>query len=247
MRGRTFVMSQFMYPDPSSVRAELARDLAQGARERNCEVYVSDGTGGRFREGLIDLRVNVSNQIPGMGPDRRRLMQLVCEHMGPWDVALWTEEKPSLMLDIALIVEPIFGRHADLVIPARTDEAWMSHPREQIFIEKFCNTVFAAATGAEVDCWFGPFAATRDVIRKFFLKEPEEGGDDKWLSIHRPRIDAIAAGIPVASVFVPNYRYDARQRAEEEGNIGMMEKRVAQCNSLVPPLLARAKQLGLCK
>lgn len=236
-----------MYTDPTCIRAKLALELVQAAKSRNCEVYISDGTGGEFRQKLIELGASVTNQIPNMGPDRRRLMRLVYDRMkNPSDVALWTEEKPKLMLDLDRIVGPIVRGEVDLVIPARTEKAWASHPTEQVLIEKFCNRAFHAFTGVEIDCWFGPFAANLAALAMFLFRQ-EDGTDDKWMSIHGPRVDIIGQGLLVKSVDVPNYRYDADQRAEEEGNTDLILKRVAQINNLVPALHARAKALHLCK
>ncbi len=244
MKLVTFVMSQFMYHDQNSVRSQLARELVSKAKSRECLVRISDGTGGQFRRDIELRGANVSEQVQGMGPDRRRLMRLVYRNMEMRDVALWTEEKPSLIDDLELIIGPIMMDQADLVIPARTEEAWATHPPEQVLIEKFCNRAFKAFTNVEIDCWFGPFAANAKALGHFIARE-EDGTDDKWMSIHGPRVDVIAAGLRVKSVPVPKYRYDARQRAEEEGNTALILKRVEQANNLVPALYARAKALGL--
>jgi hypothetical protein len=239
------IVTQTKYNSVKDTRAKIALRTVAKATGKGLSAFISDGTGGEFREQIISLGATVSDQPSDttMGADRRRILKLAADSLPDDGIVFWTEpEKDTLIQDIPLLVRPILEHRIDLVIPARSRAGWDTYPPEQVDIERFGNRAFQAFTGVEADIWFGPFAANKRALQHFLDYTGEYG--DKWDSIHIPRVSIFATGLAVMSIFSPNFRYPAEQCKEEEGNPTLILKRLNQMNNLIPALYKECIKFG---
>jgi hypothetical protein len=133
----------------------------------------------------------------------------------------------------------------DVVVPRRARDLFRdTYPVEQYHSESFANALLTAAAGeagfdADLDWHFGPFG-----LRKQHAHLWRAHGGELWDAQVVPVADALRAGLRVGGVEVP-FSAPADMKAEEEGSLLFIRKRLDQINFLDPKVmaaLARAKK-----
>ena len=257
--SRTVIATTTFYPSPDDPRIVQALETFEALDAAGYTTCVVDGGS---KQSFIDaaralpcIRIEDEKER-GMGAGRRQAMRMasfIATERASFSpgftdggVVLWMEpEKTGLVPFIADIVRPLERHEADLVLPARRSMA--SYPVEQEYAERLGNKAFTDLTGHALDAWFGP-RAIRPAALKFFLDYDGKSADgkeeygDKWDSIFVPVLRAIADGLTVTSVDV-GYIHPAQQKLDEEGNIDMLIKRIAQLQNLVPMLRDESRAL----
>lgn len=231
----------------SKVREVLALKLFENAEKLGIRCTVVDGgsnadfleKAGKFRNVKI-----FPQTAKGMGGGRREALRLAAEEFSDPAVDhcfFWVEpEKDGLITaeNLEKMTEPLRGDEIGIVVPARKEEGIDTLPDFQARIEQRANREAARSAGRYIskedikdvwDLWFGPKMFNRKGLQ-YFLEY--KGELDKWDSIIKPVINAYKAGIGIASVPV-DYEYDESQRADEDGNRVMQEKRVFQYHKIL--------------
>jgi hypothetical protein len=128
---------------------------------------------------------------------------------------------------------------SDVVVPAREDSAWKaSYPIEQWHSENYANHYMNTAARelggweAPLDWHFGPLAFQVQHASLWLRSEGE-----LWDAQCLPLVEAIKAGLRVTTVEV-DFRASLEMKAEEEGDLGFVEKRLMQINYLDPKIKA---------
>lgn len=227
------------------LRLKLAVKTVEIARSQNYEVVIVDGGSPvEFRDIVRRAGAMLFDEtVRGMGPSRRQAKLEAGKLAGIDGVVVWMEpEKHTFVNQISRVTMPLINGSADLVIPAR--KSLHTYPREQQHAEEIGNLAAYYLTGKKLDFWFGPRVMNRLAL-DIFLKYDGRYGD-KWDSIQIPVLECIAAGLNVVGVEV-DYSPPAEQTKTEEGNVGMLIKRIDQLQNLVPSLAKAAEILGLQK
>lgn len=237
-----FTTTRYGTDKQSLVRQELGLRLLENASTLGIRTVVVDGGS---NEGFVHRAAQFPNVtvIPEpagstMGSGRRLALEEAMK-LPDARVFLWVEpEKDELINKETLgdMVEHIKGAHADIVVPARRENA--GQPRFQKWIESRANArarQLIQSDGIErdeIDFWFGPKMFSREAARYF---SGYTGVLDKWDAIMKPVMQAARDGKKIVSVDV-DYKYDRSQVAAEENDREMKAKRVDQYRQILAEL-----------
>ena len=225
------------------IRAKLAvRTVKEAVRCGYRIVVVDGGFDLAFRNDMfLAGAILVDETERGMGGSRRQAMRIASRLVGANGAVVWMEpEKHSLVGELWKAVQPIREGLADFVQPARKSLA--SYPPYQQTTERRGNLGFLAATGIDIDVWFGPRVIGPRALPYFLDYKGEYG--DKWESVQIPILRVRAAGLRIMGVTV-DYTHPAEQTAAETGDAEMDRKREAQIANIIPALQREAGILGL--
>lgn len=171
----------------------------------------------------------------GMGNIRREAILNAMTNFQNAEYYCWMEpEKPNLAKFIKPMVSKMKKEKSALGIFNRN--GMTSYPSEQAHYYLFCRAVASKLLGFDFDYAFGPMILSSSAVNYF--TEYKSKFDDKWDSILVPRIDVLAAGLPVSFLGI-DFENDPRMTLIESGNPKMILKRIEQFNNVVPSLIER--------
>lgn len=123
---------------PDKVRGDLAIQFAKTAVDKGFSVTVVDaGSPSTFKENLEQVGAHVYTEVDrGMSGSRRQALTEASRVPGS-KVLAWIEpEKVSLVRDaLPQAAEPLLQGKADIVVPARNDQAFATYPFQQAAFE----------------------------------------------------------------------------------------------------------------
>lgn len=242
------------YGNNDHVRASLAQQTFTRLYQEGMSVSVVDGgsepqwcrafqatPGVQLVPEQLDYRTGKGS----MGAGRRQAMALAAANCQPGGVVVWMEpEKLDFVRWIKQAAEPILLGQADLVLPKR--KSLHTYPLEQQLAEQLGNLTVESLLGQEFDFWFGPRLWSPQALHHMldYAKPGSRDYGDKWDSIMIPCLRAMADGLRVVSVEV-GYEHPPEQTQEEEGDVELIAKRIAQLHNIVPALRAEVVHLGI--
>jgi hypothetical protein len=125
------------------IRGNLLIELAQNTKKHNFQLAIVDGgSSPTFISKLFETGATVHPQtMSGMDGSRFQVYQEAHKLNGS-KVAVWTEEKPSLISDeLEEAVKLILNGEAKIVVPARIEEGFLSYSDYQMISEKSANSI----------------------------------------------------------------------------------------------------------
>lgn len=158
----------------------------------------------------------------------------------PETLLLWQEpEKDDMVRSWPAVAAHATESCSDVVVPSRREASWKeTYPIEQWHSEQYANhymNLAARELGGftlPLDWHFGPIAF-RAKHAKLWLDSDGELWDAQCL----PVVAAVKSGLKVSSVDV-DFRASLAMKAEEEGDLNFVEKRLMQINFLDPKIKA---------
>lgn len=250
------VLTTTSYRSKAETRFHLAAQMMGNAIAVGHSVIVVDGSPDpTVAESFRRIGAVVFPQTAqGMGPSRRELFALAANPRTYGSSAalpaylIWIEpEKADLVRWIPNILDLVRRDEADIVIPARTRESYMSCPTFQAQSEQAVNAVYAEVTGKPFDVMFGPVAFRQDMLPFFTNCNPKEryNAHDTYIQ-HVAPMEAMAAGCRVVSIPV-DFFYPLAQETEEESSLStaMRAKRKRQLEECTNAFRVVAEALKL--
>lgn len=195
---------------------------------------------------LTPETLDIRTGEPSMGAGRRQTLAIAKSFVNARGVVVWMEpEKIDFVKSIGRAAKMILDGHADVVMPRR--KSLDSYPPEQQAAETLGNWSAQNLLGGKpLDFWFGPRLWSMRAL-PCMLDYAAPGSvsyGDKWDSIMVPALNAMAAGLRVASVDV-DYTHPSDQTKQETGDIKFTLKRIEQLYNIVPALEAHVEYLGI--
>lgn len=176
------------YDDKNSadwVRGNLLIELAENARKHNFQLAIVDGgSSPSFISKLSEMGVAVNPQtMSGMDGSRFQVYQEAYKINGS-RVGVWTEEKPSLISnELEEATRPVLNGEVKIVVPARTEEGFLSYSNYQMISEKSANSILTTTLKRrkrenptifpnldsipQIDWLFGPKIFSMELINEF--------------------------------------------------------------------------------
>ncbi len=176
------------YDDKNSadwVRGNLLIELAENARKHNFQLAIVDGgSSPSFISKLSEMGAVVHPQeINGMTGSRFQSYREAYKANGS-KVVVWTEEKPSLISsELEEAAKLILNGEVKIVVPARTEEGFLSYPNHQMVSEKSANLILTTTLERhkrenpaifpnldsipQIDWYFGPKIFSMELINEF--------------------------------------------------------------------------------
>lgn len=250
--------------DVDKVRGDLALETLECAKNAGYQIVVIDGGSSSAFLAAMDVRSipHVSQEKKGMSPGRQEGFRKASV-LESADVIVWVEpEKVSFVRDCLIqTVLPILQDEADIVVPARDHEAWMTYSDHQRRSEKQANqhwntvlhTGLDSSNVPQYDAFFGPrvFRNTPAVL-SHFLRETDLADtrrmNDRFESVIDPKRYSDATFFPIAtglqenlrvkSVTVP-YRHPQEQVRTEVDSPVFAQKRLNQRRGIVGELVKK--------
>lgn len=246
------------------LRGDLAIQAIQLAKEKGYQLTIVDGgSSSEFRDALKNLGISVSDQQErGMSASRRQAFRAAADLDGV-SVICWTEpEKISMVDHLEEAVGVLVEKHADIVIPSRTAESFLTYPEQQAKSEQKLNHLFSKVLRLmgllpedlpDLDVAFGPriFCNTPAILdlftRKYRLKENSKLSqlvkpDNYSNATFFPLMLALEREMKVISVPV-TYHHPRAQTDFEAGNQGFEQKRIDQRRDIVKGAIQFARYL----
>lgn len=223
------------YASAEDVRLECCLSMLRLATSLNVRVVVVDDSSPEIRAMMAkcgDLHV-IRKQL-SKGKKGAALREAIRVALEFGDFLCWQEAEKVDMIRHWMI--PL-GDRIDVLVPARRDDLFRStYPVEQYHSENFANMLVRLAVkrlGFDefIDWHFGPFAFKKEHADLWLQHEGE-----LWDAQILPVILAIKNGLVVRSVTVP-FSAPTEMKAQEEGDLKFVEKRLMQINFLVPKIL----------
>jgi hypothetical protein len=248
--------------DVDKVRGDLALELLSSAKNANYQIVVIDGGSSKdFLNALKDKNIPYTEQsTKGMSPGRQQGFKIASDLKNA-EAIVWVEpEKVSFVRDCLMkSVEPVLNGEADLVVPARDEEAWSTYPDYQRKSEQRANQHWNAVLHAGInvpeihnyDSFFGPrvFRNHPKVLEHFLheanLQDTRKMKDtfEKVINPKRysdatffPVATALRDGLRVQSVTVP-YKHPNEQVRTESDSPEFAAKRLNQRRGIVGELV----------
>ena len=206
------------------IRIEIAKNSIQLATNLGYDVHIVDGgSPDEFLEYISSKGAHVyKQQGSSAGLVTRKAIQSAYD--SGREYIAWTElEKESYIPKLYKTVEQILSKQVDLVVPRR--KSMQSYPEFQQYSDKFGNVFWRAATGTDLDVFFGPKTWRRD-MSKYFLEYDGKYGN-LWDATFVPLIYMLHDGKRITSVEV-DFDYPKKQREIEERDHNMYLKRLRQ-------------------
>lgn len=250
--------------DPLSsdkLRGDLALQTFKSARKQNFQLVVVDGgSSDAFKIALEQNNVyfEMQKQKGGYSPARRQGIERAEAPQGVKVIVQTEPEKVSVVSDcIKSASLPILKNEADIVIPKRDEESFLTYPKLQVQQEQKANKLYNAILRAhgllkdddsDLDFWFGQrFFANKPQLTELFKTAYRYNKDntalDKKVNVEMysniqffPIVEALHKGLRIRSVLVP-YRHPQIQTAFEEGNLDFDIKRHTQRRTIITELV----------
>lgn len=162
------------------------------------------------------------------------LLELVRHGCASGIVAFQEAEKGNLLADYAALVAPIALGEADIVVPMRTREAWLSLPVEQMHSESFGNLHVANLLRERslcsdcLDWFFGPICFSHHMAVHWLAYDGPQ-----WDAQIVPALRALASGARVVGVAARGYLHPPVQKELEQGKLAWSSKRLLQLRLVV--------------
>lgn len=231
------------------VRFDLACELVELARENGHILVVVDGS--PVPDVAQKLKKAGAHVFPqsekGMGASRRQVWIESNKLVTP-DVAaiVWTEEKPDIIRSVKKMIDHMYKRNSQAVIPSRSMGSWNTYPVFQQESEQIANYVYNELfpnIDGLLDPMFGPVCFCPSEMTYFTDFKPAAWGlSDTYLQHYIPPFMR-SKGRKVTSLEV-DFVYPPQQRAEEENerNAEMVEKRLWQLKQLIAAYFTMRKR-----
>jgi len=241
--NHTTIAMTTLYEDEYALRFPFALQTILTATNKGYHVVVVDASLNDMVKSLMEeAGAIVHDQLgEGMGNQKRQAVRKALENpKSNMPIVLTCEpEKFGLVQHIPGIVAPILHGMAGYVVAGRTARSKSTYPDSQI------QSVFLESTGLDFDVAFAPLAFPAHNAHHFTGYDGAKFGlSDKWDSTHLPAVFAHAAGVNVVRVDV-DFRYPSAQKALEEIDEAMAEKRAKQREELCRAYEVIGKHLGL--
>jgi len=240
------VFTMTFYPSTSHVRFRACMQSLRGFQSRNIKVVVIDSSPDpAVREAMAKTGaiVRLMKSEGKKGAALREGANVAATEVEGVVPSTWLCFQEPEKSDMARHWEDALNEcsDADVMLPMRNEEIFKkTYPIEQYHSEKFANLYLdslARELGKGIsipslDWHFGPIAFRRKHLR---LWTEHEG--ITYEAQLAPMVHAARLGLVVASAEVP-FEASLEMKAEEEGNVAFIEKRLHQINYLDPKIKA---------
>lgn len=223
------------------VRGDLALDFIKLAKDKGCQMVVVDGkSSADFQQELVNIpSINILRRKSlRRSPSKRQAIKFAASLPGIKIIITTEAEKVSLITDcLDLIVKPLLGDEADIIIPNRDEKLFkQTYPGYMYESELEGNDLYNEYLKSHglleedqfLDMFFGPRSFRNDpkVIRLFMKRfkislggftlpreyfDPEELSDTSFF----PVVQALKKGLRVMAVEVP-FKYPSLQKENED-------------------------------
>lgn len=257
IKGRVAVVTDTFYPhfdeegaDHDTLRGTLCiKSVCEAVSLGLTVIVVDGGSNASFRALLGSSGAAVLDQeLRGMSNGRRQGFREAFSRRGI-DVILRMEgEKHPLLFDswLEMAAEQIFSGEADIIVPSRCEEGFLSLPPFQMESEQDGNRTFNAALRqhgllnreTHLDAFFGPRIFGRKAL-PYFLKTSQYKGvreqagfaiqpESYSEALFFPLCTGLKDGLRVLDLPAPHYRHPEEQTLFETGKPEFDRKRVQQ-------------------
>lgn len=243
------------------VRGDLALESFKSAQNQNFQLSIIDGgSSDAFKSALERNGISfaIQKERSGQGPARRQGLEEVGVSQDVKVICEIEPEKVSIVSDCMKAASlPILKGEADIVVPSRDAESFLTYPKYQADKEQNANKLYnrilhsrglLKENDLDLDFWFGPrFFANRPEITKLFkgTYQYRKGTTalDKKVNLDMysnplffPIAEALHKGYRVKSVTVP-YRHPKIQKEFEEKQTDFDNKRDTQRRTIITELV----------
>ncbi len=245
------------YPNLETLRFKLACQTIGNAIANGHKVVVVDGSPqkGIIEEtfeglGALVFREKFVKDIhSGLGTAKRQSLFHAMEIANQCNLAgvLADEAEKDFSPFIPTLLAKLDSSR-DVVVPARTRAGWESYPEQQIQTEGEANATFCQVTGLAIDIMFGPVLIGVNAMRHFILQNPSKLGFPNTYAQHLGVLQKIlldADGRDEVHGCEVDFLYPPEQRAEEEGDKTVEQKRINQRDTLSAGYRSVAKILNV--